>query len=229
MIHIPISVNLPELWGTKTFIKNEWNEINLIVGPNGTGKSMFAEQLKKQLQAQSYKPRLLTAERLSGLEKQNYTYFASSNFDRGLDISNFSTLKSSGENYGLSSSAFIVLKERLDVRVKIEALLSDIFKKTIRLVEEGGYLKPRIQNNTGGMEYGLKEKECHGLKELITLLTFLYDGSHDCIIFDEPELHLHPQFQSFFLSEIRKFAGDPKTVPGEKCFSSLLIPPISWT
>lgn len=218
MINIPINISIPELWPTKTFTKNEWGEINLIVGPNGTGKSLFADQLKSQLNSKGYKTRLLNAERLSGFEKQNYNYFGSSNLDSGLNISQFSQLKSQGENYGLSSSAFIILKERLDVRVKIEALLSDIFNKTIRLVEEGGFLKPKIQNNLGGAEYGLKEKECHGIKELMTLLTFLYDESENCLILDEPELHLHPQFQSFLLSEIRKFAGDPAIDPTKKIF-----------
>lgn len=218
MITIPINISLPELWMTKTFTKNDWGEINLIVGPNGTGKSLFADQLRNQLKSKGYKTRLLNAERLSGLEKQNYDYFGSSNLNSGLNISQFSQLKSQGENYGLSSSAFIILKERLDVRVKIEALLSDIFNKTIRLVEEGGFLKPKIQNNSGGSEYGLKEKECHGLKELMTLLTFLYDESKNCLILDEPELHLHPQFQSFLLGEIRKFAGDPAIDPTKKLF-----------
>lgn len=218
MIDIPINISLPELWSTKTFTKNEWGEINLIVGPNGTGKSLFAEQLKNQLNSKGYKTRLLNAERLSGLEKQEYSYFGSSGFSNGINISNFSSIKSNGELFGLSTSAFIILKERLDIRVQIEALLSDIFNKTIRLVEEGGYLKPKIQNNSGGQEYGLKEKECHGLKELITLLTFLYDESKNCLILDEPELHLHPQFQSFFLSEIRKFAGDPAINPTKKLF-----------
>jgi hypothetical protein len=218
MINIPITINLPFLWTTNTFTKNEWGEINLIVGPNGTGKSLFADQLKSQLLKNGYRPRLLNAERLSGLEKQDYGYFGNSDLTRGLNITYFSQLKSNGENYGLSSSAFIILKERLDIRVKIEALLSDIFDKTIRLVEEGGYLKPKIQNNTGGAEYGLKEKECHGLKELMTLLTFLYDNSNNCLILDEPELHLHPQFQSFLLSEIRKIAGDPKKDSTKKLF-----------
>lgn len=222
MITIPINISLPDLWTTKTFIKNEWGEINLIVGPNGTGKSLFAEQLKNQLNSKGYKVRLLNAERLSGLEKQDYSSFTTSGLtlplSKGFDLSKTSDLKSKGETYGLSSSAFIILKERLDVRVKIEALLSDIFNKTIRLVEEGGYLKPKIQNNSGGVEYGLKEKECHGLKELMTLLTFLYDESKDCLILDEPELHLHPQFQSFLLGEVRKFAGDPKVDSTKKLF-----------
>ncbi|MFD0992018.1 ATP-dependent nuclease [Tenacibaculum geojense] len=218
MINIPISINIPDLWNTEVFNKNEWGKINLIVGPNGTGKSLFAEQLKSKLTNQGYKTRMLNAERLSGFEKQSYSAYGSSNFERGLNISNFSSIKSNGESYGLSSSAFIILKERLDIRIKIEALLSDIFDKTIRLVEEGGYLKPKIQNNSGGVEYGLKEKECHGLKELITLLTFLYDDSKECLILDEPELHLHPQYQSFLLSEIRKHSGNPKTETDKKLF-----------
>ncbi|HTN06533.1 ATP-dependent nuclease [Agriterribacter sp.] len=223
MISIPINITIPELWQTKTFRKNEWGEINLIVGPNGTGKSLFSDELKKQLVRNDYKVRLLNAERLSGLEKTNYQNFTglvpiAGSFDKGFDLSKFSSLKSSGELFGLSSDAFVILKERLDIRVRVEALLSDIFSKTIRLVEEGGYLKPKIQNNSGGGEYGLKEKECHGLKELLTLLTFLYDESKNCVILDEPELHLHPQFQSFLLSEIRKFAGDPKVNPTKKLF-----------
>ena len=218
MINIPINISLPNLWKTKTFTKNEWGDINLIVGPNGTGKSLFADQLKNQLIQKGYKTRLLNAERLSGLEKQEYYHYSGSNFTQGLNISQFDDLKNRGEEYGLSSSAFIILKQRLNIRVKIEALLSDIFNKTIRLVEEGGFLKPKIQNNTGGAEYGLKEQECHGLKELMTLLTFLYDDSKNCLILDEPELHLHPQFQSFLLSEIRKFAGDPNIDPTKKLF-----------
>jgi hypothetical protein len=218
MINYNINIQLNNLWGATNFSKKEWGTINLIVGPNGTGKSLFADQLKHQLMVSGLKVRLLNAERLSGLEKQNYNYYGSSSFNEGLNISQFAQLKTHGENYGLSSSAFVILKERLDVRVKIEALLSDIFNKTIRLVEEGGFLKPKIQNNAGGLEYGLKEQECHGLKELMTLLTFLYDESKNCLILDEPELHLHPQFQSFLLCEIRKFAGDPKIDPSKKLF-----------
>jgi ABC-type multidrug transport system ATPase subunit len=218
MINIPIQIQIPQLWDTKTFSKSEWGEINLIVGPNGTGKSLLADQLKVQLSQSGLTPRILNAERLSGFQKQNYDLYGASNLNKGLNISDFNSIKSNGEMYGLSSSAFIILKERLDIKVKIEALLSDIFKKSFRLVEEGGYLKPKIQNHFGGHEYGLKESECHGLKELMTLLTFLYDESKNCLILDEPELHLHPQFQSFLLNEIRRLAGNPNNEPSKKIF-----------
>jgi len=222
-MNIPITIKIPQLWGTDIFSKSEWGNINLIVGPNGTGKSLFAEQLKKQLSQHGIKPRLLSAERLSGLEKQSYGGFTGmveggNSFTNGFNISKFGQIKTQGDNFGLSSSAFIIIKERLDIRIKIEALLSDIFQKTIRLVEEGGFLKPKIQNINGGAEYGLKEQECHGLKELLTLLTFLYDENYNCLILDEPELHLHPQFQSFLLNEIRKLAGDPSQNPQNKLF-----------
>lgn len=214
---IDIRIELPVLW-QGTFEKRQWNSVNYIVGANGTGKSLFVEQLKQQLGQRGLKVRLLTAERLAGFEKTNYIYFTSSQLGEGLNISQFDHYKSYGNKYGLSSSAFILLKQRLDIRIRIEAILSDLFKKNIRLVEEGGYLKPKMQNVNGGTEYNLKEQECHGLKEIISLLTFLYDDEYNCLIFDEPELHLHPQFQSFILSEIQKIAGNPQVDPSKKLF-----------
>lgn len=206
------------LWGQETFIKEEWGYINYIVGANGTGKSLLAEQIKANFSGGGFLPRYLNAERLTGFEKTPIGHYGGGTLAQGFNISQFQSLKNVAENSGLSSSAIIILKERLDIRIKIEALLSDMFGKTIRLAEEGGFLKPVMQRISGGGEYNLSQSECHGLKELITLLTFLYDTSKNCIIFDEPELHLHPQFQSFFLSEIRKIAGNPLEDPSKKLF-----------
>ena len=218
MIIKQINISIPMLWGQETFIKERWGYINYIVGANGTGKSLLAEQIKNHFNGGGFSPRYLNAERLMGFEKNSVSQYGGASLAQGFNISQFSNLKNAAEAGGLSSSAIIILKERLDVRIKIEALLSDIFGKTIRLAEEGGYLKPVMQRISGGDEYNLSQSECHGLKELITLLTFLYDTSKNCIIFDEPELHLHPQFQSFFLSEIRKIAGNPLEDPSKKLF-----------
>lgn len=218
MIEKNIDISIPLLWGEEHFIKNQWGSINFLVGPNGTGKSLLAEQIKAKFNGGGFLPRYLNAERLVGLEKQQEGRYGGGQLQRGFDITYLEDYKNRAENSGLSSSAIIILKQRLDIRIKIEALLSDIFGKTIRLVEEGGFLKPKMQNIDAGEEYNLSESECHGLKELITLLTFLYDPSKNCIIFDEPELHLHPQFQSFFLQEIRKVAGNPLEDPSKKMF-----------
>lgn len=218
MIIKNVDITLPVLWNDEHFIKNEWGYINYLVGANGTGKSLLAEKIKLKFNGGGFSPRYLNAERLVGLEKQDVGRYGGGNLRRGFDISYLEDYKSRAEDSGLSSSAIVILKQRLDIRIKIEALLSDIFGKTIRLAEEGGYLKPKMQNIRAGEEYNLAESECHGLKELITLLTFLYDPAKNVIIFDEPELHLHPQFQSFFLQEIRKIAGNPLEDPTKKIF-----------
>ncbi|HEY9146764.1 MAG TPA: TOPRIM nucleotidyl transferase/hydrolase domain-containing protein [Thiobacillus sp.] len=218
MINKDIDLTIPLLWGEQRFVKNQWGYINYLVGPNGTGKSILAEHLKNAFNQGGFRPRYLNAERLVGLERQQEGRYGGGNLQRGFDMSLFEDYKTRAEGSGLSSSAIIILKERLDIRIRIEALLSDMFGKTIRLSEEGGFLKPVMQRINGGGEYNLSQSECHGLKELITLLTFLYDPSKNCIIFDEPELHLHPQFQSFFLSEIRKMAGNPLEDPTKKLF-----------
>lgn len=209
MLEKHVDISIPVLWGQEHFVKNQWGAINYLVGPNGTGKSLLAMQIKQQFNGGGIASRYLSAERLVGLEKQQEGRYGGGNLHRGFDLTLLPDYKSRAEHVGLSSSGIIILRERLDIRIKIEALLSDIFGKTIRLSEEGGFLKPRMQNIKSGDEYGLSESECHGLKELITLLTFLYDPEKNCIIFDEPELHLHPQYQSFFLEEIRKIAGNP--------------------
>jgi len=217
-MNLNVGIKLPDIWGEQTFQKNEWGSINYLVGPNATGKTRFGEQLKQQCQHQNLKVRYLSSERLAGLERQQYSLFSHSGIDEGLNMGHFKEYKTQGQNYGLSAGAFAILKEKLDVKIKIEATLSQLFGRRIRLAEEGGFLKPKIQRIEGGVEYGLKESECHGLKELITLLTFLYDDDYNCLIIDEPELHLHPQFQTFFLQEIRKIAGDPLSAPDKKCF-----------
>jgi len=207
---LDITIEIPEIWGTEKFQKTEWAPINILVGPNGTGKSLFAQQLYIQLKNHHYKVKFLNSERLSGFEMRNYDYFASSNLGQGLNIRDSVRIRNAGEEFGLSSDAYLILRERLDVRIKIEAFLSDIFNKDIHLIEEGGFLVPKMQNHYSKEEYNVKERECHGLKEIITILTFLYVEEYDSIIIDEPEMHLHPQFQSFLMTELKKLAGDPK-------------------
>ncbi len=216
-MNIPVTVTIPDLWGSDAFSKTEWGPINFLVGPNGTGKTRFAARLKGLLANANFKPRYLSAERLAGLEKQNVMGHGSA-FSQGFNVGDYAHYKAQGAEQGLSADAFVILKEKLNVRIRIEAFLSSIFGRRIRFAEEGGYLKPKMQRILGGAEYAMKEDECHGLKELITLLAFLYDDEFNALVIDEPELHLHPQFQTFFLAEIRKLAGDPRVAPLSKVF-----------
>lgn len=76
---------------------------------------------------------------------------------------------------------------------------------------DSGNLIPTARLGDSGSPYRLDRDECHGLRELLVLLTHLHDTTTDYLIIDEPELNLHPQYQAFFVSEVRKVAGDPST------------------
>lgn len=208
-MNLEVTIRIPELCGQQEFTKDTWAPVNFLVGPNGTGKTLFAEKLKQQCELKNLRVRYLNAERITGFERYDYSGMIHSYIARGLDLSQLPTYKSLGLARGAGADAFLVLREKLHVRVKIEAILAHYFGRRIRLPEEGGFLKPKLRRLDGRPEYDLKEGECHGLKELITLLTFLYDDEYNCLIIDEPELHLHPQFQTFFLQQVRSIAGDP--------------------
>ena len=112
MITKNIDISIPFLWGDNHFVKNEWGFINYLVGPNGTGKSLLAEQIKNKFNGNGLQTRYLNAERLVGLEKQQEGRFGGGTLQRVFDITYFEDYKSRAENNGLSSSAIIILKQR---------------------------------------------------------------------------------------------------------------------
>lgn len=75
------------------------------------------------------------------------------------------------------------------------------------MAEEGGFLNPKIRKTDGGGdEYGLSENGCHGLKELITLLTFIYGDEANCLIIERVVLENYvPEYQ-----------GNPFRISSEK-------------
>ncbi len=64
MLNIPIQISIPTLWKDNIFKKSNWGAINYLVGPNGTGKSQFAQQLQPQLTTSGLKVRYLSADRI---------------------------------------------------------------------------------------------------------------------------------------------------------------------
>lgn len=143
------------------------------MGPNGSGKTLLAQELAGQFKAVGLKVSFLRSEKTD------------------------------------EEKVLQIIKDNNAVREKIETVLSGMFGKSIRFEEhEDGSFVPFVINKARGVEYNLREGECHGLKEILKLLIALYSTQEDCLIFDEPELHLHPQFQMFFMSEIRKVAKE---------------------
>ncbi len=172
MIHIDTRVKLPFLWGKAAFKKSHWAQVNLIVGPNGSGKTLLANEIANQFRNYDLDVAFLRSDRIP------------------------------------EDQVLAALRSDVQVKERIESVLSGMFGKSITFRErDDGSFVPMVVNRTRGVEYNLKEGECHGLKEILQLLMALYRSQGDCLIFDEPELHLHPQFQLFFMKEIRKAAS----------------------
>ena len=170
MVHVPVKVKLPFLWGRAVFRKDEWRNINLVVGPNGSGKTLLVDAISRTFAASGYSIKFFRSDRREDRE------------------------------------ALAIVQGNEAIRRKIQDVLSSMFGKTIvfKQGEEGDYI-PVVVNRAWNVEYNLEEVECHGLKEIITLLAALYANTgNTCLVFDEPELHLHPQFQQFFAEELRR-------------------------
>lgn len=218
MIELGIRVGIPFLWGDRIFEKQSWGKVNFLVGPNGTGKTVLARKLIELLPQANpeLKIRFVSSDRLHGSSRSGAG--ADNLMFEGIRYEDFARWREEGRESGLSAAALVILKDKLDVRLRVEAGLSQLFRRRLDMVESNGGITPRLTRLAGGWEYGLDQDECHGLRELIALLAFLYDDEYNCLIIDEPELHLHPQFQTFLMQEIRRLAGNPLESGGRKLF-----------
>lgn len=225
-MNIPVDIQIDFLWGNKHFQKSEWSPITYIVGANGTGKSIFAERLKLEFKSHGLKVRYFGADRIANLGNKWDTALgplASDKSSKGINMDNFSQYKTKAELLGQSIDALIELNNKIDLQIKVESILSDIFHKQLVFDQKGGFLNCSLTDITTGKAYDLKKDESHGLKEIITLLTFLYSDEYNCLILDEPELNLHPQFQQYILQEIKKCSGT--VTEGKKMFVILTHSP----
>jgi hypothetical protein len=206
MINKKLSFSLPPPWREKSFETSQIGPINYLVGPNGSGKSKFAEVLWSKLGGGA---RLLGTDRLSGMEQTRALQnIVGDHFARGLARDLFQHFKNAGVQ-GSGIDTIVLLEERMDLRIQIESTLSHLFNRKITFDWDSGNLVARAVLGESGEPYRLDRDECHGIKELLVLLTHLYNDEHPYLIIDEPELNLHPQYQAFFMQEVRKFAGDP--------------------
>lgn len=212
MIARHLSFSLPEPWDSQVFETDEIGSLNFLVGPNGSGKSRFAKELSGSLE----NSRLLGTDRLSGMEPvSSFKRYFGDPLAEGFARNQFGTYKATGqEGYGIDT--FMLLEERMDLRIQVEATLSHLFDREIILEWNSGNLIAMARRIGSTTSYRLDRDECHGIKELLVLLTHLYDNNNQHLIIDEPELNLHPQYQSFFMQEVRKVAGDPNLDPKKK-------------
>ncbi|MBU7586746.1 MAG: AAA family ATPase [Nostoc sp. TH1S01] len=207
MIDKNLSFELPHPWKEKRFEVSKIGYVNFLVGPNGSGKSKFGQTLKENLG--NAHVRLLGTDRLSGMEQNNaLKNYLGDHFSNGFAKNLFDQLKMAGQE-GLGIDTIILLEERMDLRIQVEATLSHLFNRQIYIEWDSGNLLARAVLGDTGASYRLDRDECHGIKELLVLLTHLYNDEYPYLIIDEPELNLHLQYQAFFIQEVRKLAGHP--------------------
>ena len=211
MIDLHLNVPLPVPWENQSFTTDCIGAINFLVGPNGSGKSQFANALFNQLRSVWGAGRFLGTDRLIEMSgSSTFRQYWGDRFASGFDKDQFGMLRSAGAE-GSGIDTIVLLEERMDLQIQIEATLSHLFDREISLEWDSGRLVPTVTRRSGGLPYRLDREECHGIKELLVMLTHLYDDKNRFLIIDEPELNLHPQYQAFFMKEVRGVAGDPST------------------
>ena len=209
MIDLDLRFQLPPPWDTGSFETSHIGEINFFVGANGSGKSQFAKSLHDGLSQLGFRTRLLGTDRLAGMEQTDaFASVRHNPFSDGLPKDIFENLKEAGKS-GAGIDAIVLLGERMDLLIQVEATLNHLFDRDIILEWDSGRLVPKARRRGHNALYRLDREECHGIKELLVLMTHLYDNHNQVLIIDEPELNLHPQYQAFFVEEAQKVAGNP--------------------
>ncbi len=102
----------------------------------------------------------------------------------------------------------LVLENRSDLRLKIEARLQQLFDRSVQLAWSQQGLNVRISPMSGGTSYAANH-EASGILHLVALLAAIHNDEIGALLIDEPEISLHPQHQAFLLEEMEKVAGDP--------------------
>jgi hypothetical protein len=197
MIDQPVSFDLPKPWAGQHFAIERFGELSFLVGPNGSGKSRFADALMRALPD----ARLLGSDRLEAMSRSAMASWGD-HLAGGYQKSQFQNFRVAGSN-GSGIDAFIILEERPDIRIIIEATLSSLFNRDITLEWDSGNLIPRARLARTGDSYRIDREECHGIRELLVLLTHLHNDQHTFLIIDEPELN-SPLLKSLFIGQGRR-------------------------
>jgi predicted ATPase len=203
---MPIVVNLPLPWPPNTTftLDDDLPAITWLVGANGTGKSRFLRELSTHTELARFGPRLVSTDRLSAVRSDDTAKGVwGDRSEGGIGKGYFSRIANLSQRDGSLLGTVVLLHERSDLRMRVEATLSQLLDRHIRLEMFDGNLLPKVRYGASA-EYGMFSHECHGVLELLVLLANIYDNKTSLLLIDEPEQHLHPQYQAFILGELQR-------------------------
>jgi predicted ATPase len=184
-----------------------------IVGANASGKSRFLRALRNSILGQLPNGHrdlvFLSSSRLASVDQYRLDTVGTNSGIPQFDQSNLGGTshkpyfpKSEGVN-----RMFFRLEERPDLLLKVQTRLEYLFNRSISLDWEDGYLRPKFMQTDSVSKYSMA-REASGLIHIFVLLAAAYDPDVKVLMIDEPEISLHPQYQSFLFRELRNVAGD---------------------
>lgn len=193
--------------------------ITTFLGPNGSGKTQLLRGLKSSLESNLNGKliRYLSAGRLGPMENYRSDYDGYRGQNILFDSASYGD-KASLSRRHLNETIigdFATLSERPDILIKIQERLRKLFNRDLTVDWDGGNLKIYFSRVDKDSTNYSSAREASGLLHLVAILAALYDEAVGCLLIDEPEVSLHPQLQSFLLSEIKKVAG-ANTEKGKK-------------
>src|SRR5207237_4751634 len=127
---VPVRIQIDYLWKNYTFEKNDWGDVNYLIGANGSGKSEFIKRLIPQLKNANLRKRYLSSDRLASRIKQENSAYVSSQVTSGINFGWFPDLLQSSRERGEINEAFVLLRNNLDIRIRVESTLSQLLGRT---------------------------------------------------------------------------------------------------
>lgn len=203
----PVALNWGEVFpgstdGEREYINFDFkgSPVHFFVGRNGSGKSRTAKLIAAKSQAHF----LSTDRLLPIMGVTTYRFGAISQPESYQGIPLGIQERRSIDPFFLQGSRTLdelyCLKEQPDVALRVAAFIRRALGRNVELRESSGFLDPVV--TTGGVTYSLFRDEGHGLRELVILLTACYRQDWQCLVVDEPELHLHDSMTRLWLAEL---------------------------
>lgn len=209
------------LYGGKAVPITLHTGLTVLLGPNGTGKTHVLRCLKTALQnvlgrhhtCTPQKVRLLAAGRSAPFERFRGALMEPNGPGPSPAATGYESQVQQRHAFESLTGDMLALRERADLRFKVEARLQTLFQRRLRLDWTQSGLVLTLMSHRDAYP---ANTEASGILQVIGLLAAIYDDQVGAILIDEPEISLHPQLQAFLLDEIRRVAGDPVCEPGKK-------------